>query len=160
MAHKNSKQTSDARENPTAPIVGVGAVVIKNSHVLLIRRGKPPKEGEWSLPGGKQKLGETTSEAARREILEETGVEIEILCLLDVVDFIDKAKDGSLRFHYTLVDFLARPKGGELKSGSDALEARFFPLEEALQLPLWKETRRIIAMAAEKVISTNESETV
>ncbi len=140
----------DAREKPTRPIIGVGAVVMKGSEILLIRRGKPPKAGEWSLPGGAQELGETTREAAVREIKEETGLEVDLLDLLDVIDFIDRAEDGTIRYHYSLVDYLAVPVAGSLRAGSDAHDARFFPLDEALSLPLWEETRRVIRLAGER----------
>lgn len=149
---------TDARENPIRPFVGVGAVVIDKGRVLLVRRAKPPKAGEWSLPGGAQKLGETTAEAAIREVREETGLTTDLVGLLDVIDFIDRDTDGTIRFHYTLVDYLARPTGDAPAAGSDAAEARFFPLEEALALPLWKETRRVIAMAAEKINASTESD--
>lgn len=149
---------TDAREKPTRPIVGVGTVVIGEDGVLLIRRSKPPKADQWSLPGGAQELGETTREAAAREVYEETGLQVTILDLIDVVDFIDRAPDGSIRFHYSLVDYLAVPAAGTLKAGSDAREARFFPLEEALSLPLWEETRRIIRLARER-LDTRDKDT-
>ena len=138
---------TEARENPDRPIVGVGAVVIDGGDILLIRRGKAPKAGEWSLPGGAQKLGETTNDAVKREVFEETGLEIALHGFLDVIDFVDHSDDGEVRFHYTLIDYLATPCGGKLEAGSDAQDARFFSLEEALGLPLWSETRRIIRLA-------------
>ena len=96
------------REFPDRPIAGVGVVVLGAKGVLLVKRAKPPRQGQWSLPGGAQKLGETVFEAARRETLEETGLEIEVLGLIDVVDSI--ASDdggGEIRYHYTLIDVLA-----------------------------------------------------
>ncbi|SDE49969.1 ADP-ribose pyrophosphatase YjhB, NUDIX family [Kordiimonas lacus] len=146
-----ASEKPDHRQNPTRPVVGVGAVVMNGNNVLLIKRGKPPKENEWSLPGGAQLLGETAFEAAAREVFEETGLTIQPTCLLDVVDYIDRAPDGSLEFHYTLIDYLALTTDRHPVAGTDAVDARFFPLEEALALPLWAETRRIIALAAEKL---------
>jgi len=134
-------------ENKRYPKVGVGVVVFQDEKVLLIKRGKPPRAGEWSLPGGKQELGETLQEAAHREVKEETGISITITGLVDVVDFIDRGEDD-IRFHYSLIDFAAQYQGGTLAPASDAVEAKFFTLEDALALPLWTETKRILKKAA------------
>lgn len=147
---------TDAREKPTRPIIGVGAVVMKDGEVLLIRRGKPPKAGEWSLPGGAQELGETTREAAAREVKEETGLMVDVLDLLDVIDFIDRAEDSTIRYHYSLVDYLAVPVAGALCADSVAHDAQFFTLEEAVSLPLWEETRRVIQLADERLNKKNK----
>ena len=95
------------REYPDYPMVGVGVVVWKDETVLLIQRGKPPRAGAWSLPGGRQELGETTREAGVREVLEETGIKIEIKDLIDVVDTINRDDSGRVRMQYTLVDYWA-----------------------------------------------------
>lgn len=145
-------QIMDARENPERPVIGVGAVVIQDDEVLLIRRGKPPKKGEWSLPGGAQELGEPIQQALRREVKEETGLDVEVLDFLGIIDLIDHTSDDTVRYHYTLIDYLASPVGGVLCAGSDASDARFFKLEEALALPLWSETRRIINLAADRYV--------
>ena len=145
----------DARENPARPIVGAGAVVMKDGDVLLIRRGKAPKLGSWSLPGGAQELGETIEEAVIREVFEETGLQVRILSLLDVIDLIERDRDG-IRYHYTLIDYLAEMTGGTLAPGTDAADARFFSLEEALALPLWSETKRVIELAARKMSAIKE----
>ncbi|WP_020399953.1 NUDIX hydrolase [Kordiimonas gwangyangensis] len=145
----------DARENPTRPIVGAGAVVMKDGQVLLIRRGKAPKLGSWSLPGGAQELGETIEETVIREVFEETGLEVRILAFLDVVDLIERDGD-QLRYHYTLVDYLAEPVGGTLRPGTDAADTRFFSLEETRALPLWSETHRIIELAARQMSEIKE----
>lgn len=138
---------TDARKNPTRPHVGVGAVIFKQAEILLIRRGKPPKQGQWSLPGGAQELGETVREAVVREVREETGLSIEVGALLDTIDFIEYS-EKKVAFHYTLIDFVADYEDGVLQAGSDAEDARFFSLDEALSLPLWTETKRVIEMAA------------
>ena len=148
----------DAREKPTRPIVGVGTVVIRNDQILLIRRSKPPKADAWSLPGGAQELGETLEDAAIRETLEETGLEVKILGLLDVVDFIDRDATGAPLYHYSLVDYLAVPLGGSLKAGTDAHDARFFNLEAVRQLPLWSETVRIIEMAVKQMAQKEKAD--
>ncbi len=140
---------TEASKNPGKPIIAIGAVVIKDDQVLMIKRGKPPRENEWSIPGGKQRLGETVEEAVIREVKEETGLDIKIAGFLDVIDFIDHAPDGGIRFHYTLLDYVVDVTGGILQAASDAKEAKFIPITEAIKLPLWTETKRIITKAAE-----------
>ena len=116
---------SDDRTYPERPIVGVGVVVFRGGDVLLIKRAKPPVSDRWSIPGGAQEIGETVREAARREVAEETGVEIEIVGLVDVVDGITRDPDGRARYHYTLVDFAARWLSGEARAASDAAAVRW-----------------------------------
>ena len=135
------------RQYPDRPIVGIGAVVWKADRFLLIRRGKPPREGLWSLPGGAQAIGETVSEAAIREVREETGLEVLILGLIDVVDSIDRDDSGGVRYHYTLVDLLAAWRSGEAVAGDDAVDAAWFHLEDLDRLDLWEETHRIIRLS-------------
>jgi 8-oxo-dGTP diphosphatase len=108
------------REYPEAPIVGVGAVIIDENRVLLIQRGREPLQGEWSLPGGALELGETLEQGVRREVLEETGLEIEPMQIVEVFDRIVRDEAGRVQFHYVLVDFLCRVTGGALCCGSDA----------------------------------------
>ncbi len=127
-----------------------GVVCLRGPEVLLIRRGKPPRLGEWSLPGGRIEWGETAAEAALRELREETGVAAELLGLLDVVDGVFKGPDGGIERHYVLVDFAARWVSGEPVAGDDAAEARFWPAGQAAGLVQWSETRRIIALALER----------
>ncbi len=134
------------REFPPRPLVGVGVVVWHGERVLLIRRGKPPRVGHWSLPGGAQKLGETVAEAARREVREETGLAVAVGEVLAVVDLIER--DGErVRYHYTLIDFSAEAEGPELRPGGDAADARWFSLDQIAGLGLWSETLRIIELA-------------
>jgi 8-oxo-dGTP diphosphatase len=129
------------------PTVGVGVVCLRDAEVLLIRRAKPPRQGEWSLPGGRIEWGEAAAAAALRELREETGVEAELTGLLDVIDGLFPGNDGALAGHYVLVDYAARWLSGEPCAGDDALEARFWPVAEALRLPMWEETLRVIAQA-------------
>jgi 8-oxo-dGTP diphosphatase len=123
------------------PVPAVGIVCLKGADVLLILRGKPPKQGEWSLPGGRIEPGETVRAAALRELKEETGVEAEITALVDVVDGLMP------EHHYVLIDFAARWLSGEPKAGDDALDARFFSPAELAELGLWSETLRVIEAA-------------
>jgi 8-oxo-dGTP diphosphatase len=135
------------RDYPEAPIVGVGIVCFRGDDVLMIRRGKPPREGGWSLPGGRQKLGERVRDCALRELRQETGVEAVIGSLVDVVDSLTRDGDGGLQYHYTLVDFRADWRSGEPRAGGDAADARWFAPAELDTLDLWQETRRVIALA-------------
>lgn len=127
-----------------SPVPAVGIVCLRGDAVLLIRRGKAPKMGEWSLPGGRIEPGERAVDAALRELAEETGVTARIAALIDVVDGIF----AESRLHYVLIDYAAEWVSGEPLAGDDALEARFVPLDQVDELIEWSETRRIIGLAA------------
>lgn len=128
------------------PTPAVGIVCLRGEEVLLIRRGTPPKRGEWSIPGGRVEPGETVKQAALRELMEETAVEAELGGLIDVVDAVFHNRAGDLiTRHYVLIDYVAVWRSGEPKAGDDAAEARFFHQSELGSLDLWSETRRIIA---------------
>jgi ADP-ribose pyrophosphatase YjhB (NUDIX family) len=133
------------RTYPDRPIVGVGVVVWRNGRVLLIRRGKAPRAGQWSIPGGAQHLGETLAEAAAREVAEETGLALASLSFLTTVDLIERGPDGRVRYHYTLVDFVAEAADGTALPGDDAAEVGWFGMDELANLGLWSETVRVIA---------------
>ena len=148
-----------SREYPERPVIGVGAVVLGPGGVLLVRRGKPPREGQWSLPGGAQKLGESVFETARREILEETGLTIDVLGLVDVVDSIHHDDDGKVQYHYTLVDVLAVPEDGDPRPGSDAKAVAWMPLGDIPGLGLLSETERVINLAVEMYAALGGPET-
>lgn len=127
------------------PVVAVGAVVWQGpERLLLIQRGQPPKQGEWSLPGGRVEAGESVRQALAREVAEEAAIAIRIERLLDVVDFLEHDNDGKLVAHYVLVDFSAHWESGMLAAGSDANACRWVSPAEALSLVHWDETRRII----------------
>ena len=134
-------------EGPTENIIlGVGAVVWNDrGEVLLIRRLNPPRRNEWSLPGGKVEFGETLRGALAREVQEETGLEIEIVGLIDVAELVQDSDGGTEGKHYVLVDYCARALPGDAVAASDASEARWYSLTEIDRLSLWTETRRIIA---------------
>lgn len=125
------------------PTPAVGVVCLKDDAVLLIRRGTPPRQDEWSLPGGRLEPGERLADAALRELREETGVEAELIGLIDVVDGLFPEAGR----HYVLIDYAALWTGGEPVAGDDAAEAVFFPLEDAVRRVDWSETRRIIRQA-------------
>jgi len=132
------------REYPKAPLVGVGAVVLNGDEVLLVRRKHEPGKGLWSIPGGLVELGERLRDAVKREILEETGIEVEVGGLLDVMDNIVTDRDGKVRFHYVLVDFLAEPKGGSPKAAEDAEEAGWFKKGELKPGDLTRTAARLL----------------
>lgn len=127
----------------SSPVPAVGVVCFRGDEVLLIRRGQPPRLGEWSLPGGRIEPGEGAREAALRELAEETGVQARLIGLVDVVDgiFPDAGR------HYVLIDYAAVWTGGEVVAGDDAAEAAFVPFDEALSRVDWDETRRILIAA-------------
>jgi ADP-ribose pyrophosphatase YjhB (NUDIX family) len=137
------------REYPKRPIVGVGAVVLRDGKILLARRGNPPMPGVWSLPGGAQKIGETVFDAARREVAEETGLEIEVLGVVDIADSIHRDSEGRVQYHYTLIDVFAEAAPGAANASDDAAEVGWFSLEELEGLGLWSETERIIRLGHE-----------
>jgi 8-oxo-dGTP diphosphatase len=124
------------RRYPTKPLVGVGAVIIRENHILLIKRGKPPAEGYWSIPGGAVELGETLASALCREIKEECNLDIEIGPPVAVLDSILRDDDKKVLYHYALVDFWVNSVRGKLVCSSDAQEARWIPLSEVPSLKL------------------------
>lgn len=133
------------------PVPTVGVVCLRGDQVLLIKRGTPPRLHQWSLPGGRLEWGETTAAAALRELKEETGVDAELLGLIDVVDGVFPARPGGeITRHYVLIDYAARWTGGEPAAGDDAADARFASRDEAMALVEWDETRRVIAEAYER----------
>lgn len=129
------------------PRVGVGCIVWKGDSVLLIRRGKPPGLGEWSLPGGSQELGETLFEAAAREVLEETGVVARPLAVLTAVDNIVRDAAGGIAFHYTIVDVVADWQAGEPLAATDVLDARWATRDEWRALVAWSPLLEVLEMA-------------
>jgi 8-oxo-dGTP diphosphatase len=136
---------------PQSPVPTVGVVCLRGDQVLLIKRGTPPRLGQWSLPGGRLEWGETTKVAALRELLEETGVEAELLGLVDVLDGVFTSRTtGETTLHYVMIDYAARWTAGEPVAGDDAAEARFVSLEEAMDLVEWDVTRKVIAETFER----------
>jgi ADP-ribose pyrophosphatase YjhB (NUDIX family) len=135
------------REYPARPIVGIGIVVIKDDHVLLCRRGKPPNLGSWTLPGGAQEIGETCEAAARRELFEETGLIVGDLHFCAYVDTMRRDETGRIRFHYTILDFAARWESGDPVAGSDVSATEWAPMDALKPYDLWSEAHRIIGIA-------------
>ena len=142
------------REYPAAPLVGVGAVVVEGSRVLLVQRGRPPALGRWSLPGGLVNLGEPLEAAVRREVAEECGLAVEIHGLVGAVDRIVRDAEGRVRYHYVLLDYLATPTGGHAEAGSDARALQWCAPEALGGLDvtegLESMVRRALALEAER----------
>jgi ADP-ribose pyrophosphatase YjhB (NUDIX family) len=137
------------REYPDRPWVGVGVVVWQGERVLLIRRGRAPRLGQWGLPGGAQSTGETLFEAAAREVLEETGLEIVPQAVVTALDSISRDDAGNVQFHYTLVEVVAECGPGEPVAADDAMDARWVPADQVGDLVEWDETVRVIEMSRE-----------
>jgi 8-oxo-dGTP diphosphatase len=138
------------REYPAQPITGVGVVVWHGDRLLLVQRARPPRQGQWSLPGGGQQLGETLTEAARREVREEAGLEVELGEVIATLDLIERDADNRVRYHYVLIDFVAEAASPDLRPGDDAADARWVTIEQAERLGLWSETLRVIKLARER----------
>ncbi len=122
------------REYPDYPRVGVGAVILHEDKVLLVRRGQSPSFGKWSLPGGLVELGESTREAIAREIMEECGIGIRVVDVAGVLDRVVHDDAGRVRYHYVLVDYLAYPESLDVVAGSDAGDAQWFDIERVAVL--------------------------
>ncbi|MDN3565399.1 NUDIX hydrolase [Paeniroseomonas aquatica] len=139
------------REFPDRPWVGIGMIVFDGERVLLARRGKAPRIGSWSLPGGAQHLGERAEAAARRELLEETGIEVGPLELAAVVDAITTDVAGGVLYHYTIVDYCARWASGEARPGDDVAAVAWVLPEELPSYDLTPDVLRVIAEARRRL---------
>jgi 8-oxo-dGTP diphosphatase len=124
------------RKYPSAPIVAVGVIIRRNNQIVLVQRGKEPSKGLWTFPGGAIELGESLQEAARREALEETGLDVELEEVATVLDNVVRDDTGRVQYHYVIVDYLARPVGGTLRPGSDVSQARWFRISELDELEM------------------------
>ena len=143
---------TESREYPKQPLIGVGAIIIHEGKVVLIKRGHAPLAGEWSIPGGVLEVGETMREGVIREAREETSLLIEPLDLLGVYDRVLRDDRGQVLYHYVLVDFLCRVVGGNLHAAADADEAQWFLRQEAACLALPPDTAEVVRLGFEKSI--------
>ncbi|MGD8325849.1 MAG: NUDIX hydrolase [Sphingomonadales bacterium] len=138
------------RSYPHRPHVAVGVVVLAQDHVLLIQRGKPPRQGQWSIPGGAQHAGERLTDTALREVREETGLDVELGGLIDALDYIDHDAQGAVHHHYTLIDYWANGQLDQVpQAAEDAAQAKWVALRDLDKLEMWEETVRIIRTAVE-----------
>jgi ADP-ribose pyrophosphatase len=129
---------------PENPQSAVGAIVVKDEKILLVKRGRPPGEGLWAIPGGSVKLGETLQEAAEREVKEETGVTVRAGRPVYSFDLIERDDEGRIRFHYIIVDLVADYVGGDPNPMDDASQARWVTLEELDELPASQTTKEVL----------------
>src|SRR5262249_3096504 len=127
------------------PLVGVGAIIIEEGKVVLVKRGHEPLQGKWSIPGGVLELGETLREAAAREAREETGLAVEVGELLGIYDRVLRDDHDRVMYHYVLIDFLCRRTDGELKADGDAAEVGWFRPSELSDLKLAADTHDVIS---------------
>jgi 8-oxo-dGTP diphosphatase len=135
------------REFPETPLVGVGAIIIEDSRVALVKRAHAPLQGRWSIPGGVLEVGELVREAAVREAREETGLVVEPGELLGVFDRVLRDAEQRVQYHYVLIDFLCRRIEGEIKAAGDAADARWFTRDELPELNLSADTFEVIQKA-------------
>jgi len=140
----SGKEEKPGREYRELPRVGVGAIVIHQGRILLVKRASSPGKGFWAIPGGLVELGETVREAAEREILEETGISVRAKEAFYIFDFIDRDSGGNIKYHYIIIDFLADYLGGEPKAADDVSDARWVAPDEASALNLSPTTRKLL----------------
>jgi len=139
------------REFPEVPLVGVGAIIIEDARVVLVKRAHPPLQAEWSIPGGVLEVGELVRDAAIREAREETGLTVEPGELLGVYDRVLRSPERRVQYHYVLIDFLCRRVGGDLAAASDAADVRWFTQEQVPELNLAEDTLDVIRKGFAKV---------
>jgi len=139
----------DGREYPERPMVGVGGVVVSNGRALLIRRGGPPLEGQWSIPGGMLEVGESILEGVRRELGEETGIEVRVGQLIEVFERINPDGAGKTLYHFVVLDYLCEAVRGEAHAGSDVTEVAWAAPQELAKYALTETATRVILKAFE-----------
>ena len=148
--HLSEDKTLNASgEYPERPVVGVGGVVILEGRALLIRRGHEPRKGAWSIPGGKLELGETIVEAVRRELREETGLDVEVGELIEALERIECDADGRVRFHFLILDYRCNARAGHPVAGGDALDVAFVAENELGKYALSEDVLRVVGKAFE-----------
>jgi len=140
---------------PKQPVVGIGAVIIQNGKILLEKRKSEPGKGKWSIPGGLVELGESVSQTVVREVVEETGLEVCEPKLIDVVDNVVRDKNGEVKYHFVIVDYFVKLKGGNMKASSDAEELQWVPLSEVEKYDLTKTFRAFIQRNRQKLEKLN-----
>ncbi|WP_291767178.1 NUDIX hydrolase [Caldivirga sp. UBA161] len=143
-----------SRQYPKYPLVGVGAVVINDGKILLVKRANEPGKGKLSIPGGMVNAGEDPGNAAVRELEEETGLKGEVSLLLGVYQYVEHDDEGNVKYHFILLDYLINVKGGSLKASSDAAEVLFIDLNNALNMNLTETTKELINDILSKGVSS------
>jgi ADP-ribose pyrophosphatase len=135
---------TESRRYPTRPVLGVGALIFEGETVLLVERGREPLKGYWSLPGGVLETGERLEEGIRREVLEETGLQVEIVDLAEIFERIILDDAGKAEYHYVLIDYVCRVSGGTLAPADDASRAAWVPVTELGKYLLTEGTREVV----------------
>jgi len=142
---------------PKRPIVAVGALIYDESErkILLIKRANPPGRGKFSIPGGLVELGENIIDAVKREVREEVNIDCEVIGVISISNLVVRDREGNVRWHYVIIDFLVKPKSKSVKPQSDALEAVWVPIDEAMNLTLTSATRRLLEKFRAMLINKN-----
>ena len=131
-------------KNEIYPQVAVGAAVFNDDCVLMVKRSKPPAKGSWAVPGGKIRPGETMQQALVREIKEETGLDIQVGDIIYVFDVIQRDEKNEITFHFVIIDFLCELKGGQLKAGDDALDAKWISRQDIKEMNINEKTKTML----------------
>jgi ADP-ribose pyrophosphatase YjhB (NUDIX family) len=149
MRGRMKTMTDSTKILSPSPVVAVGAVIWNgDGEIVLIRRGQPPRKGDWSIPGGRVEWGESLRDAILREVREETGLTVEIVAPIETLDSMTRDENDAVVRHYVLVDFVCRAVAGNLRADSDAEDARWVPFAQLHDYRLWSETRRIVERSA------------
>ncbi len=135
------------RKYPVSPLIGVGALIHRGDKIVVVKRENEPAKGLWSIPGGLLELGERIYDGVKREVMEETGLDVEIDRLLDVIDNIVYDDDGKICYHYVLIDYLCSSSHGDLKAATDVKEAQWIKLKDVDRLPTTKTLKRLLVKA-------------
>jgi 8-oxo-dGTP diphosphatase len=140
---------------PDQPVVGVGAVIVKECKIALIKRGNEPSKGKWTIPGGLVELAESPEQAVIREAKEETGLDVDTPTLIDVVSNVDFDDKGKVKYHYVIIDYFVHVKKGVARASSDAMELRWVPFEEVEKYDLTASFRLFFNHNRKKLEKTN-----
>lgn len=139
-----ASKEADSRRYPRYPLIGVGALILERDRIVMAQRGKPPLMGQWSLPGGLVETGESLAEAVRREVREETGLEIEPLGVLEIFERIMRNAEGAAEYHYVLIDYICRMAGGALAAGDDVCSVAWVRRRDLESLDITEGTLAVI----------------
>ena len=146
-----SSINQESRRYPSRPFLGVGALIFDNGNLLLVERGHEPLKGWWSLPGGIVEAGEKLEDGIRREVLEETGLQVEPLSVFEIFERIIPDAEGKPEYHYVLIDYLCRPVGGRLEAASDVSRAAWVPEQKLREYRVTEGTLAVVERAFAKL---------